>query len=108
MLLQTWFGTRLLVEIGGSYVFIIPAISIVLSSNNNKNFTFLSPHQFLPYLMKSRVIILDQFAVLFSVAVVWVYVEILTVDGACDNKPTSTQRSCCTDRSGLLSAALWM
>ncbi|KAJ9175122.1 hypothetical protein P3X46_013704 [Hevea brasiliensis] len=185
-LLQTWFGTRLPVVIGGSYAFIIPAISIVLSSNNNNN-TFLSPHQrfkqsmraiqgaliiasffqivigffgfwrifarflsplaavplvtltglglyahgfpqlakcveiglpalvmvvllsqFLPHLMKSKGIKLDQFAVLFSVAIVWAYAEILTVAGAYDNKPTSTQISCRTDRSGLLSAAPWI
>lgn len=31
-LLQTFFGTRLPVVIGGSYVFIIPAVSIALSS----------------------------------------------------------------------------
>ncbi|KAG8650563.1 nucleobase-ascorbate transporter 4 isoform X2 [Manihot esculenta] len=186
-LLQTWFGTRLPLVIGGSYAFVIPTISIVLSTNNNKNYAFLSPHQrfkqsmraiqgalivasffqmaiglfgfwrifarflsplaavplvtltglglyahgfpqlakcveiglpalvmvvllsqFLPPLMKSKGIILDRFAVLFSVAVVWVFAEILTVSGAYDNKPPSTQISCRTDRSRLLGAAPWI
>lgn len=30
-LLQTWFGTRLPVVIGGSYTFVAPTISIILS-----------------------------------------------------------------------------
>ncbi|OAY39310.1 nucleobase-ascorbate transporter 4 [Manihot esculenta] len=186
-LLQTWFGTRLPVVFGGSYAFIIPTISIVLSNNNNNNNEFLSPHQrfeqsmqaiqgaliiaaffqmvigffgfwrifarflsplaavplvtltglglyahgfpqlakcveiglpalvlvvflsqFLPHMMKSKGIILDRFAVLFSVAVVWAFAEVLTVAGAYDNKPPNTQFSCRTDRSGLLSAAPWI
>ncbi|KAJ6409448.1 hypothetical protein OIU84_009033 [Salix udensis] len=47
-LLQSWFGTRLPVVIGGSYAFIIPTITTALSTNNNNNntnFMFLSPRQ---------------------------------------------------------------
>ncbi|KAB5541229.1 hypothetical protein DKX38_014203 [Salix brachista] len=46
-LLQTWLGTRLPVVIGGSYAFIIPTITIALSTNNNNNTNvmFLSPRQ---------------------------------------------------------------
>ncbi|CAN1284924.1 Nucleobase-ascorbate transporter 4 [Linum perenne] len=36
-LLQTWFGTRLPVVMGGSYAFVIPAISIALSINSSKS-----------------------------------------------------------------------
>ncbi|KDP44514.1 hypothetical protein JCGZ_16347 [Jatropha curcas] len=186
-MLQTWFGSRLPVVIGGSYAFIIPAISIALSKNNYSNFAFLSPHerfeesmraiqgaliiasffqmvigffgfwrifarflsplaavplvtltglglyghgfpqlarcieiglpalivvivlsQYLPHMMKSRGAILNRYAVLFSVAVVWVYAEILTVAGAYENKPPNTQISCRTDRSGLVSGAPWI
>ena len=49
----------------------------------------------------------DRFAILFSVAIVWAYAEILTVAGAYDNRPPQTQISCRTDRSGLVSAAPW-
>lgn len=41
-LLQTWFGTRLPVVIGGSYAFIIPAISVALSRRFN---FYIDPHQ---------------------------------------------------------------
>ncbi|KAF9675791.1 hypothetical protein SADUNF_Sadunf09G0069500 [Salix dunnii] len=44
-LLQTWFGTRLPVVVGGSYAFIIPTITIALSTNNRTNIIFLSPRQ---------------------------------------------------------------
>lgn len=44
-LLQTWFGTRLPVVIGGSYAFIIPTITIALSTNSSTNVIFLSPRQ---------------------------------------------------------------
>ncbi|CAK7330189.1 unnamed protein product [Dovyalis caffra] len=44
-LLQTWFGSRLPVVIGGSYAFIIPTITIALSTNNSTNVIFLSPRQ---------------------------------------------------------------
>jgi len=44
-LLQTWLGTRLPVVIGGSYAFIIPTITIALSTNSSTNVIFLSPRQ---------------------------------------------------------------
>ncbi|KAH7518125.1 hypothetical protein FEM48_Zijuj09G0138700 [Ziziphus jujuba var. spinosa] len=182
-LLQTLFGSRLPVVMGGSYAFIIPTISIALSRRFNmysdphqrfkqsmralqgaliaasffqiiigffgfvRIFTrFLSPlgavplvtltglglfalgfpqlakcvevglpaliilvvlSQYLPYLVKSKRSIFDRFALLFSVAIVWAYAEILTVAGAYDNRSPKTQISCRTDRSGLISAAPW-
>ncbi|XP_038681469.1 nucleobase-ascorbate transporter 4 isoform X2 [Tripterygium wilfordii] len=183
-LLQTWFGTRLPVVIGGSYAFIIPAISVALSSKYSQYIKphqrfkesmralqgaliigsflpmvigffgfwrifarFLSPlaaiplvtltglglyahgfpqlancievglpalilvvllSQYVPFLMKSKVSIFDRFAVLFAVAIVWAYAEILTAAGAYDNRPAKTQISCRTDRSGLISGASWI
>nr|TKS08191.1 hypothetical protein D5086_0000108410 [Populus alba] len=44
-LLQTWFGTRLPVVIGGPYAFSIPTITISLSTNNSTNVIFRSPRQ---------------------------------------------------------------
>ncbi|XP_050212291.1 nucleobase-ascorbate transporter 4 [Mercurialis annua] len=186
-LLQTLFGTRLPVVIGGSYAFIIPAISITLRRNTNTFTVFLSPHQrfeqsmraiqgalliasffqmvigffgfcrifarflsplavvplilltglglyahgfpqlakcieiglpalvivvflsqFLPHIIKTKGHIWERYAVLFSVAIVWVFAEILTVAGAYNNRSPNTQFSCRTDRSGLLSAAPWI
>ncbi|KAH0894945.1 hypothetical protein HID58_057374 [Brassica napus] len=52
--------------------------------------------------------ICEQFAVLFTVAIVWAYAEILTAAGAYNKRPDSTQLSCRTDRSGLISASPWV
>ncbi|CAI0385559.1 unnamed protein product [Linum tenue] len=43
-LLQTWFGTRLPVVMGGSYAFVIPAMSIALSVNSSNSSAKLSDH----------------------------------------------------------------
>lgn len=76
----------------------------LLELSSNLQPTFL---QYIPYLVKSKRSIFDRFAVLFSVAIVWAYGEILTVAGAYDNRSPKTQMSCRTDRSGLVSAAPW-
>ena len=57
--------------------------------------------------MQGRRAIFDRFAVIFSIAIVWAYAEILTAAGAYKNRPPSTQFSCRTDRSGLIRAASW-
>ncbi|KAL6209960.1 hypothetical protein ACLB2K_020898 [Fragaria x ananassa] len=58
--------------------------------------------------MKLKIPVFERFAVLFSVAIVWVYAEILTAGGAYNHKSPSTQTSCRTDRSGLVRAAPWV
>ncbi|XP_033133261.1 nucleobase-ascorbate transporter 4 isoform X2 [Brassica rapa] len=63
--------------------------------------------QYLPHLFKCKRSICEQFAVLFTVAIVWAYAEILTAAGAYNKRPDSTQLSCRTDRSGLISASPW-
>ncbi|CAG7896698.1 unnamed protein product [Brassica rapa] len=64
--------------------------------------------QYLPHLFKCKRSICEQFAVLFTVAIVWAYAEILTAAGAYNKRPDSTQLSCRTDRSGLISASPWV
>ncbi|KAK0580330.1 hypothetical protein LWI29_000723 [Acer saccharum] len=64
--------------------------------------------QYLPHLLKSKRGIIERFAVLGTIAIVWGYAEILTAAGAYDNKSPNTQLSCRTDRSGLISAAPWI
>ncbi|XP_044509327.1 nucleobase-ascorbate transporter 4-like [Mangifera indica] len=183
-LLQTWFGTRLPVVMGGSYAFIIPAVSIAISNRFNINVEphqrfkqsmraiqgaliiaslfhmiigffgfwrifarFLSPlaavplvtltglglyalgfpqlakcieiglpallilvlvSQYIPHMTKSSRGLVERFAVLFTVAIVWVYAEVLTLAGAYNKRSPKTQFSCRTDRSGLISAAPWI
>ncbi|KAA8529531.1 hypothetical protein F0562_033670 [Nyssa sinensis] len=64
--------------------------------------------QYIPHLMGGERHVFDRFAVIFSVVIVWIYAHLLTVGGAYKNTPTTTQTSCRTDRSGLISAAPWI
>ncbi|KAJ8768985.1 hypothetical protein K2173_023980 [Erythroxylum novogranatense] len=186
-LLQTLFGSRVPVVIGGSFAFIIPATSIALSNNSGSSSASLSQHQrftqsiraiqgaliiasflqmtigffgfwrifarflsplaavplvtltglglyargfpqlakcievglpalvivvflsqFLPHMLESRASTVTRFAVLFSVAIIWVYAEILTAAGAYDKSSPKTQSNCRTDRSGLIGGARWI
>ncbi|KAF5444296.1 hypothetical protein F2P56_036782 [Juglans regia] len=66
----------------------------------------LSPY--ISSMIKSKRAIVDRYAVLLSVAIVWVYAEILTVAGAYNNRSLKTQISCRTDRAGLISASPWI
>ncbi|KAH9617659.1 hypothetical protein KSS87_004724 [Heliosperma pusillum] len=52
--------------------------------------------------------VFERFAVLFSVAIVWLYAHILTVGGAYNHAAPRTQSTCRTDRSGLISGAPWI
>ncbi|PHU00704.1 Nucleobase-ascorbate transporter 8 [Capsicum chinense] len=181
-LLQTSFGTRLPAVIGGSYTFVAPTISIILSgrwedpdpvsrfkkimratqgalivastlqivlgfSGLWRNVVrFLTPlsavplvslvgfglyefgfpgvakcvevglpqlvllvifSQYLAHLVRPGKHIFDRFAVLFTVAIVWIYAYILTLGGAYNGKSLKTQISCRTDRAGLIGAAPW-
>ncbi|CAN6723149.1 unnamed protein product [Malus baccata var. baccata] len=64
--------------------------------------------QYLPHILNTKKKICDRFAVLFSIPVVWLFAQLLTSSGAYNNKPTTTQLSCRTDRSGLVGAAPWI
>ncbi|CAK9143575.1 unnamed protein product [Ilex paraguariensis] len=63
--------------------------------------------EYLPQYIKSKRPICDRFAVLFSVAIVWVYAEILTWTGAY-NKSMDASSNCRNDRAGLISGAPWI
>ncbi|XP_019414741.1 PREDICTED: putative nucleobase-ascorbate transporter 10 [Lupinus angustifolius] len=52
--------------------------------------------------------IFDRYAMLFSVASVWLFAEVLTSSTAYNHTPESTQTSCRTDRAGLISGAPWV
>jgi hypothetical protein len=49
----------------------------------------------------------QKFAIIMSVAVVWLYAFFLTVGGAYKNAAPKTQFHCRTDRSGLVGGAPW-
>jgi len=51
--------------------------------------------------------IFHRFAVIITIAIVWVYAHILTVAGAYRHRPPETQYSCRTDRAGLIYGSPW-
>ncbi|XP_010691484.2 nucleobase-ascorbate transporter 1 [Beta vulgaris subsp. vulgaris] len=64
--------------------------------------------QYLKHIRPLRDIpIFERFPVIICVTIVWVYAIILTAAGAYKHKPHSTQISCRTDRSNLISTAPW-
>ncbi|XWS28458.1 hypothetical protein CRYUN_Cryun25bG0071200 [Craigia yunnanensis] len=65
--------------------------------------------QYLPrYIAASKQPICDRFAVLLSVAVSWLFAQLLTSTTVYKHKPENTQISCRTDRAGLISTAPWI
>jgi nucleobase transporter 1/2 len=63
--------------------------------------------QYLHRYIKTVKPIHDRFAVLFTVAIAWLFALLLTSSTAYNHKSESTQKSCRTDRAGLLSSAPW-
>ncbi|XP_044475540.1 nucleobase-ascorbate transporter 3-like [Mangifera indica] len=52
--------------------------------------------------------IVERFALLFCIAIVWAFAAILTVAGGYNNVPEQTKLSCRTDRTYLMSSAPWI
>lgn len=69
---------------------------------------FVAASQYLKYIHVRRVPILERFALLVSITLIWVYAHILTVGGAYKNRPVRTQLNCRTDRANLISSAPWI
>ncbi|KAE8674533.1 Nucleobase-ascorbate transporter 3 [Hibiscus syriacus] len=53
-------------------------------------------------------LILERFALLLCIGIIWAFAAILTVSGAYNNVKTATKLSCRTDRSYLMSSAPWI
>ncbi|GAU29261.1 hypothetical protein TSUD_392110 [Trifolium subterraneum] len=64
--------------------------------------------QYIPHMIKGDKPLFDRFAVLFSVAIVWLYAYLLTVGGAYKNSAPKTQITCRTDRAGIIGGASWI
>lgn len=64
--------------------------------------------QYVPHALHSGKHVFDRFAVLITIAIVWLYAYILTVGGAYNHAARKTQTTCRTDRSGLIDAAPWL
>ena len=68
---------------------------------------FVALSQYLKHVHVRHVPILERFSMLVCIALVWVYAHILTASGAYKHTALVTQISCQTDRSNLISSALW-
>ncbi|KAG8061571.1 hypothetical protein GUJ93_ZPchr0003g17043 [Zizania palustris] len=64
--------------------------------------------QYIPNLAPLMGIAFERFAIIMSVALVWLYAFFLTVGGAYKNAAPKTQFHCRTDRSGLVGGASWI
>ncbi|URE35467.1 Permease family [Musa troglodytarum] len=127
-LFQTLFGTRLPAVIGGSYTFLSPLAAVPLVALAGFGLYELGfpgvakcieiglPQiillvvfsQYIPHALHSEKPVFDRFAVIFSVAIVWLYAYFLTVGGAYKHSPPKTQLHCRTDRSGLVGGSPWI
>ncbi|KAK7252355.1 hypothetical protein RIF29_36230 [Crotalaria pallida] len=64
--------------------------------------------QYIPHLVKGEKLIFNRLAVIFSVAIVWIYAHLLTVGGAYKNVAPKTKDTCRTDHAGIISGAPWI
>ncbi|PPD73558.1 hypothetical protein GOBAR_DD29531 [Gossypium barbadense] len=137
-LLQTLFGTRLPTVIGGSYAFMVPIISIIhdttLLSIEDNHMRFLYTMRavqgalivassiqiilgysqmwaictYLKNFLTKQLPILERFALIISITVIWAYAHLLTKSGAYKHRPELTQLNCRTDKANLISSAPWI
>ncbi|XP_040997842.1 nucleobase-ascorbate transporter 3-like [Juglans microcarpa x Juglans regia] len=64
--------------------------------------------QYLKHIIPKGHIILERFALLFCIGIIWAFAAILTVAGAYNNVPEQTKMSCRTDHSFLIQSAPWI
>ncbi|XP_077233466.1 nucleobase-ascorbate transporter 7-like isoform X2 [Tasmannia lanceolata] len=64
--------------------------------------------QFLPHYLRERRVLFDRSAIIFSIAIVWLYAYFLTLGGAYKNRHPLTEVHCRSDQSGLIGAAPWI
>ncbi|CAO2819682.1 unnamed protein product [Amaranthus hypochondriacus] len=64
--------------------------------------------QYVSSFVKTNRLIFDRYALIFSIAIVWIYALILTSTGVYNHKPPTTQLNCRTDSAGLIQEAAWV
>ncbi|GAB4831424.1 DUF1279 super [Ancistrocladus abbreviatus] len=69
---------------------------------------FVGLSQYLKHFQLKKLPILERFALLMSIIVIWAYAHLLTASGAYKHSPELTQDNCRTDRSNLISGASWI
>ncbi|KAK9268090.1 hypothetical protein L1049_010529 [Liquidambar formosana] len=69
---------------------------------------FVILSQYLKHFQAKQLPILERFALLISITVIWAYAHLLTASGAYKHRPELTQDNCRTDRANLISSAPWI
>ncbi|KAG5543660.1 hypothetical protein RHGRI_016424 [Rhododendron griersonianum] len=90
--------------------FLTPLSMVPLMTFTGLGLYYLGFSMYLPHYAKAKIKrrVCDRYALLFSVAFVWGYAQILTSSGAYRNASSATQASCRTDRAGLITGAPWL
>ncbi|GFP92711.1 nucleobase-ascorbate transporter 3 [Phtheirospermum japonicum] len=136
-LLQTWFGTRLPTVMGPSFAYFISVLAII-NDLNDSNFSnehelvsayfsrgfpqlgncveiglpmlvlLVISQQYLQHIHPVTRPMLERFALLVCVGLIWAFAAILTAAGAYNHVKEQTKSSCRTDHSFLMSSAPWI
>lgn len=69
---------------------------------------FVAFSQYMKNFQAKKYPVLERFALLISVTVIWAYAHLLTASGAYKHRPELTQRNCRTDKANLISSAPWI
>ncbi|MBA0774952.1 hypothetical protein Gotri_010119 [Gossypium trilobum] len=69
---------------------------------------FIAFSQYLKNFLTKQLPILERFALLISITVIWAYAHLLTASGAYKHRPELTQLNCRTDKANLISSAPWI
>lgn len=69
---------------------------------------FVAFSQYMKNFQAKQYPVLERFALLISVTVIWAYAHLLTASGAYKHRPELTQRNCRTDKANLISSAPWI
>ncbi|XP_064951588.1 nucleobase-ascorbate transporter 6 isoform X3 [Musa acuminata AAA Group] len=92
----------------GLYEFGFPGVAKCIEIGLPQLIILVIFSQYIPHLLHSKKHVFDRYAVLFSIAIVWLYAFILTVGGAYKHAAAKTQQHCRTDRSGLIASSPWI
>nr|GMD86460.1 nucleobase-ascorbate transporter 2 [Ipomoea batatas]GMD89515.1 nucleobase-ascorbate transporter 2 [Ipomoea batatas] len=69
---------------------------------------FVAFSQYLKNFQFRKLPVLERFALIISVTIIWAYAHLLTASGAYKHRPEETQKNCRTDRAYLISSAPWI
>lgn len=69
---------------------------------------FVAFSQYMKNFQAKQYPVLERFALLISVTVIWAYAHLLTASGGYKHRPELTQRNCRTDKANFISSAPWI